>query len=50
MQKLPSKLLIGRQFMIKYQMDLLLGKGLGRITVETENGPKVSSGSTGINN
>jgi hypothetical protein len=40
-----QKLLIGRQFMIKYQIDLLLRKGLRRITVETENGPKVSSGS-----
>jgi hypothetical protein len=45
MQKLPSKLPIGRQFMIKYQMDLLLGKGLGRVTAETENGPRVFSGS-----
>jgi hypothetical protein len=45
MQKLPSKLLIGRQFMIKFQMDLLLGKGQGRFTVETENGPTIFSGS-----
>jgi hypothetical protein len=45
MQKLPSKLPIGRQLMIKFQMDLLLGKGQGRFTVETENGPTVFSGS-----
>jgi hypothetical protein len=45
MQKLPSKLLIGRQFMIKFQIDLLLGKCQGRFTVETEKGPTVFSGS-----
>jgi hypothetical protein len=44
-QNLPSKLLIGRQFMIKFQMDLLLGKCQGRFTVETEKGPTVKSGS-----
>jgi hypothetical protein len=45
MQNLPSKLLIGRQFMIKYQIDLLLGKGQGRFAVETKNGPTVFSDS-----
>jgi hypothetical protein len=47
MQQLPSKLLIGRQFVVKYRMDLLLGDGKGRFTAETENGPTLFRGSIG---
>jgi uncharacterized protein YegP (UPF0339 family) len=45
MHNFPSKLLIGRQFMIKYRMDLLLDEGQGRFTLKAENGATVFSGS-----
>jgi hypothetical protein len=45
MEMLQSKLLIGRQFMIRNGMDLSLGNGTGKFAVLTENGLAVFSGS-----
>jgi hypothetical protein len=45
MEMLPSKLLLGRQFMIRNGMNLSLGIGTGKFTVLAKNGPAVYSGS-----
>jgi hypothetical protein len=45
MEILPSKLIIGRQLMIRNGIDLSLGNGTGKFTVLTENGLEVFSGS-----
>jgi hypothetical protein len=38
MESLPSRILIGRRFMIKNNMDLSLGNGTGKFIASTENG------------
>jgi hypothetical protein len=45
MRTLPSRMLLGREFMLCYNMELDLGRGLGSFEVKTKHGRARFNGS-----